>query len=276
MNNKRIFCFWEPPERMPGYLKACMKTWRLAFPDFEIVCLNFSTVGNWLSKEDLDVEWVISHYGLAQKADAFRIALLRKYGGIWLDVDTVFVSKKARDLLGSVPKLTMFGNHIACLAAPQGDAFVEHWYRLNRRRIEWHKWYQRTAPRYAQIWQRIKRSNRFGPGQGFFMRWDYFGNAPLKVVVKHNPNCRVMLDRVALKALPEVAVFPQLDGKAAYESLYYDRQFGDRLIQEANQGCGIVILHNGWTPKWVKKMTEDEFMSSGLPLAKLIGTILRR
>lgn len=271
--SKRIFYFWEPLGRMPGYLNACIKTWQLGFPDYEIVALDYSNIGQWLTKDDVDFEWVKSHYGLPQKADVFRIALLKKYGGIWFDVDTVVTSSKARDLLGDVSRLTMFGNHISCLSAPLGDTVINAWYLADRRRIAWHQWYRKQTPFCAQAWSFVRRAHRFGPGPVVFRRWDFVGNSPLKHIVRRFEDGRTVLDRIVLKSHPEAIVLPQMDARSSYENFYFRPEYANRLCAEAASGCGVVLLHNGWTPKWVKKMSEAEFMASDLPLAKLINEV---
>lgn len=275
MKNKRIFCFWEPPERMPAYLNLCLRTWQKNFPDYEIVLLNYSNIEKWLPPDVLDVNWV-KRYGIAQQCDAFRFALLAKYGGIWLDVDTIVASNEAYRTLDGVDRFTMFGTHIGCLAAPAGDPFAARMYRCIKRRIEWHKWYRRTRPFWVQAWQFVRRAHRFGPGPVLFRRWDYMGNAALRNISVRNKSEFNSLNRAALKALPEVLAFPppKYDGKQAYLSYYFDPQYSERLLRDAESGCGMVLLHNGWTPKHVKQMSEDEFLASDFPMAKLLSKLL--
>ena len=261
---------------MPAYLKLCMLTWQNTFPDYEIVKLDFSNIGKWLPPSVIDVEWVKHHYGLAQKADIFRIALLATYGGVWLDVDTIITSEQARMILGDVDRFTMFGAHVGCLSAPEGDKFAQLWLNAIQRRIAWHKWYRRTRPCYLQLWQFIRRAHRFGPGPVLFRRWDYMGNAVLKNISVRNGDLLHKIDRVAVKVLPEVLAFPppKFDGRTAYLKYYFDPQYTDRLIADSMTGGGIVMLHNGWTPKEVKGMSEQKFLDSGFPMARLLARIL--
>ena len=48
MVNNYIFTFWEPKEKMPAYLKLCMKTWKKYLPDYEIIQLNFDNLSEYL------------------------------------------------------------------------------------------------------------------------------------------------------------------------------------------------------------------------------------
>lgn len=277
MNNKRIFCFWEPPERMPAYLKLCMRTWQKNFPDYEIVLLNYSNIEKWLPPEVLDVAWV-KRYGIAAQTDAFRVALMAHHGGIWFDVDTIVTTGRAHELLDGVDKLTMFGSHMGCLSAPANDPFAKMWHECIKRRIERHKWYRATRPWWIQGWQFVRRAHRFGPGPVLFRRWDYMGNAALRNISVRNGDLFHKIDRVAVKVLPEVLVFPppKFDGRAAYLKYYFDPQYADQLVADSMSGGGLVMLHNGWTPKEIKKMSEREFLDTGFPMARLLSRILEQ
>lgn len=252
-----------------------MQTWQKHFPDYEIVQLNYSNIGEWLPPSVLDVEWV-KQYGIAAQSDAFRVALLAVYGGIWLDVDTIITTGRAYEILDGVDRLTMFGSHMGCLSAPVNDPFMMLWHRCIKRRIARHKWYRATRPWLIQAWQFVRRAHRFGPGPVLFRRWDYMGNAALRNIVVRNGQLFCSLDRVAAKVLPEVLAFPPptFDGRVAYEKYYFDAHHTDRLLSDSKSGCGLVMLHNGWTPKGIKKMSQEEFFATDYPMARLLAETL--
>lgn len=260
---------------MPAYIKLCMRTWQKHFPDYEIIKLDYSNVEKWLPPDVLDIAWV-KRYGIAAQTDAYRVALMSKYGGIWLDVDTIVTTNKAHELLDGVDKWTMFGNHMGCLSAPENDPFAKMFHECIIRRIERHKWYRATRPLWIQTWQFVRRAHRFGPGPVLFRRWDYMGNAALRNISILNSHLFNKIDRVAVKVLPEVIAFPppNFDGRDAYLKYYFDPRYADRLIADSMTGGGLVMLHNGWTPKNVKAMSEREFLNSGFPMARLLAKIL--
>ena len=90
-NKKNIFTFWEPVEKMPGYLKLCMKTWKKFLPDYKIIILDYKSLKNNLG-ESLFNDIICKNMSLAVQADAIRVALLNKYGGVWIDTDTIILN----------------------------------------------------------------------------------------------------------------------------------------------------------------------------------------
>ena len=37
---KRVFTFWEPKEKVPGYVRLCMETWKDRLPGYETTVLD--------------------------------------------------------------------------------------------------------------------------------------------------------------------------------------------------------------------------------------------
>lgn len=98
-----IWLFWQNKKgkKMPQYLQLCLDTiYKKCGKDFEINLLDEKTVYNFIPdlRKDLD------DLRIAQKSDYIRIKLLHKYGGIWLDVDTIVMS----NLLPVIKKLETY------------------------------------------------------------------------------------------------------------------------------------------------------------------------
>ena len=90
-HKKIVFTFWEPREKIPGYLKLCMKTWKKYLLDYEIKILDYKTSEELLGKR-LFSRIICKNMSLAVQADAIRVALLNKYGGLWIDTDTIILN----------------------------------------------------------------------------------------------------------------------------------------------------------------------------------------
>ena len=90
---KRIFTFWEPKGKIPGYLRLCIKTWKKFFPDYEIQIMDYKKLRHYLG-ETLFSDIICKNMALSMQADAIRVALLKKYGGIWMDTDTIVLNRK--------------------------------------------------------------------------------------------------------------------------------------------------------------------------------------
>jgi len=88
----KIFLYWENKKgstKRPEYLDLCFDTIvKHCSNSFEIVLLNEKTIHDYLPnlREDLDRK-----LSIPQKTDYFRFKLLHKYGGIWLDTDTIIM-----------------------------------------------------------------------------------------------------------------------------------------------------------------------------------------
>ena len=122
---KRIFTFWEPKENIPGYLELCLASWKKYLPDYEIVILDYFNLENWLGK-DFYPQVLYEKFSLPIQADAIRCALLNKYGGIWMDIDTIITSEKIKQYLTIDSELTLINNHIAFIIAKHIEGKILH------------------------------------------------------------------------------------------------------------------------------------------------------
>lgn len=96
---KIIWSYWEnkPGSTRPEYIDLCLETFYKHNPDFKINILNEKTLYDYLPNIRQD----INKLSLAHKSDYIRIVLLEKYGGIWLDADTIVM----RNLTPIIDKL---------------------------------------------------------------------------------------------------------------------------------------------------------------------------
>ena len=71
-----------------------MKTWKLNLPaEYKIVILNYSNLQDYLSSKLLK-QILCKDMSFVAQVDAIRIALLNKYGGFWMDADTIIINSK--------------------------------------------------------------------------------------------------------------------------------------------------------------------------------------
>ena len=90
---KNIFLYWETMsgKTKPNYLNLCYKTIiKHCNKSFKIHLLDNKIIHKYLPnlRKDLDKKLTI---GPAQKTDYYRYYLLYKYGGIWIDFDTIIL-----------------------------------------------------------------------------------------------------------------------------------------------------------------------------------------
>ena len=103
-NKPIIWMYWEnnPNKNKPNYLNLCYQTIvKNCSKNFHINLLNEKSVYNFLPKLRKDLDKFMS---IPQKTDYIRLALLNKYGGIWIDSDTIVI----KDLYPLYKKLYKF------------------------------------------------------------------------------------------------------------------------------------------------------------------------
>jgi hypothetical protein len=88
-----IFTYWENKNGRDEpyvHIKLCFDTMQKHLgnnPKYNFVILNDKTIQNYLPDCRKDLDTLL----IAQKVDYYRVALLKKYGGIWLDADTIIM-----------------------------------------------------------------------------------------------------------------------------------------------------------------------------------------
>ena len=73
---KKIFSFWEPREKIPGYLQLCIKTWKKYLPQYELIILDYKSTKKYIGN-DIFNSIVDKKMPLTIQADAIRVALLK-------------------------------------------------------------------------------------------------------------------------------------------------------------------------------------------------------
>ena len=101
-----LWQYWEGP--MPSYIKLCMETVdKHCSEDFNIQRLNESNITEYLP-ELKEFENKISKLIIPHKVDIYRIMLLYKYGGIYLDAD-VIVLRNPREIIDKLKQYDFVG-----------------------------------------------------------------------------------------------------------------------------------------------------------------------
>ncbi|MDR2123974.1 MAG: capsular polysaccharide synthesis protein [Desulfovibrio sp.] len=260
---KRIFTFWEPREKIPGYLTLCMQTWSKFLPDYEIVVLDYANLEQWLGKDCFDKS-LYTNFPLPKQADAIRCAVLRRWGGVWFDTDTIVTSEKIRDLLRSDAEFTLLGTHIGFIVARKNAAILRIWEKNLQMKIRLYKYYKKY------LWF-SGRFPRF-PLTRYMERWNFLGNSILKQPLFHaNAHAFKSIDKSAVNAFPELGRYSERTG---LEENYADFYFGDHPIDAAANNGGLICLHNSWTPERYKAMNAAEFLRQKNTLSNTLRGLL--
>ena len=192
------------------------------------------------------------------QADAIRVALLKKYGGIWMDADTIITNG---EFLKNFEKydLVMIGKnntqHIGFIFASKYSIIISEW--LN---------------------EIIYRVNKYRKNNYFFkiktVIWDYLGNGIVNRVININKSNKFFrLDKDKMNAFPETSFFKntKLDPQERYRLFYFQKREAKIVLNNAK---GIIMLHNSWTPSKYKKMSEIQFLKEEILLSRLLAKLL--
>ena len=274
MSKKRIFTFWEPRKNIHGYISLCMRTWKIFHPDYEVVVLDWQNLDRYLTPNEIGAV-LCKEMTLAKQSDCLRCAILLKYGGIWMDADTILTHRI--DTLLNREGCLFIGrqevgrrmNHGAFIVAnAPGSQFLLSWYSSLLPRICEARRY-RLNPLLRVFcrskWRKIRR-------------WDYCVNAII------DPLCNEQGERLGYQfvdkddigAMPEFRLrrnprFAALSAAQLYRKYWFEKPEAE---VEGGSG-GVVLLHNSWTPKSFRDMSEDEFLSCNVRMACLLRQILK-
>ena len=259
----RLFTFWEPKEKMPAYIRLCMQTWKKFLPECEVVLLDYSNLEEWLGIDVYD-EILFKDFSLPKQADAIRCALLKKYGGLWLDADTILTSPQVKDYLMIDSELVMISKHLAFIKANNNSKIIADWYNQIQYNLKFYKdvKYQNNAV------QKILHPRRYRRVEN----WDYLGNYILHKMLKtKNKKKFFSIDRMEINALPELNNKNNDNLVENYQNFYFDNDYSQDVIKNTK---GIILLHNSWTPQQFLQMNEEEFLSRNNTLSNVLKTVL--
>ena len=264
--DKRIFTFWEPKNKMPGYIQLCLKTWKKFLPDYNIVVLDYHNLKNYLTPKEIH-QFLYKKFPLQQQSDALRTILLEKYGGIWLDADTILTSADIFKIKNG--SCVMIGNesclHLAFIQASKGGVFIKKWADNVRRRIQDYRRFSRLLF-FKKLFKEKRRK---------FKDWDYLGNGiidPLRQSLSANELFVINKDEIG--ALPEKFYSSEKNSPMDQYRNFYFSKTNISLDDVLNKIQGIILLHNSWTPTEFKNMSQSEFLKQDILMADLFKKIL--
>lgn len=79
---KIIWTYWDS-EILPEFVNNCVQTFKEKNPDYTVFILNKNTIRKYLGELPIELEFSLIH-----KTDYIRLALLSKFGGIYIDAAT--------------------------------------------------------------------------------------------------------------------------------------------------------------------------------------------
>lgn len=269
MVNNYIFTFWEPKEKMPAYLKLCMKTWKKYLPDYEIIQLNFDNLSEYLP-DDIVKRIIYKKIPLAQQADCIRAWLLHLHGGFWFDSDTILTDDKVIRELNKY-RCSMLGDeitrnkiNIGFIYSQKTSSIIKQWAEEIPNRVSSYK-----KSKHFKLFYKIFNNKGYNAKKHF----GYFGNNILDPLIKEANNEEFfILDKNKINSLLEQELVAETNPVIRYRKFYFENLDYKKAL---SKNKGIICLHNSWTPQEYKDMDEKEFLDSNCTLANLLVDILK-
>ena len=207
------------------------------------------------------------------QADGIRIAMLKKYGGIWMDPDTIVIGREFLDDLKNT-ELAMFGDernksqHIGFIYASNNSFLINEWFEQIKLNVYDYKEFLSKKHNKNDInW--INSFNKV-------YSWNMLGNRIIDPLLKNITDKKYYsrLDKYKMNVFPEDKYFENifLDNTKRYREFYFKKGDIEYIINEVKKG--IILLHNSWTPKRFKKMTVKRFIRKDIRMAKLLDKLV--
>lgn len=253
-----IYSFWEPRRRIPYYLRLCMETWKKFLPNAEIVILDYKNLSDFIDvKSELGEKLFSSSLKLALIADAIRVAVLAKHGGIWLDLDTIILKPEAEKYFFPDEKnrTIFFGSpqgkfvHLAFINTPSGSKCMTTWLEFLKEKIE-----------------SLNPENKLSSAY-------QFANVLIDRYAKKFPNELNILERQLimpeLDSIPNPYSAPHMQRKEAYVDYYFIQSHHAKDINN-----DLLLLHNSWTPREFRDFSPETFLRCNCTMTNILAEVL--
>lgn len=142
---KTIWMLWlQGWENAPPIVRACLTTWAHHNPDWRIQCIDARSIDSFLGRSER-ISISLRYVPAAARSDLLRIALLWKFGGVWVDA-TVYCLKPLDEWLPDAASQGFFAfdtpgpdRMIASwfLAAEASNEIVLRWYQASQSYWRW-------------------------------------------------------------------------------------------------------------------------------------------
>jgi acetyltransferase-like isoleucine patch superfamily enzyme len=242
----KIWAYWEPRSNVPAYLQLCVNTWKKFCPNAEVLILDNSNISDYIDLSYYGPELFSGKFSLPQIADALRAYLLYEHGGIWLDLDTVILDSSFFHEIDLKDYDCIFCGDpihrnfsIATINSKKHSEVMKYWKEKCREKIK-----------------------NFVIEKDF---WAYLGNSILHDIVKTNKKVGIVED--VTKYHPENGIFGAVP-VYSYQKFYFENNF---TFNDFNTSA--LMLHNSWTPKKFKEMSQEQFVNSGCTLANILAKL---
>ena len=253
----QIWTFWEPRECIPYCWKLCLKTWQKNLPEYSINILDFSNVGKYIDLQNFMPGLFSKQMNLMLISDVIRAAVLEKYGGIWLDIDTIILDRSAKKFFEEDEEHdTVFfgdteknvGTYIAFINAKAHSNFLKSWLEYIKEKL-------------AGI---TDNAPPFTP--------NVMGNDFTDLYCVNHPNEIKIISADKSSVIAESFLYPVQSVEELpdrYINYYFVKSYHIEDI-----AADMLFLHNSWTPEIFKNISEEDFLRCDFTMANILMEVL--
>ena len=222
-----IYTFWEG--EMPEYIKMCLDTWHISH-----------TILKYRDLEDIGIDKdKLKPFTLPQIADIVRVHILRDRGGVWLDADTILLSKElpTETILGYPEKRI---NTIGYLRTePHSDMFEK-----------WAEYQDKVMDNPQKV------------------TWDIVGNKFTDPYLKEHDE--ITIGDITNRWAETYMIKLDADRYWKYKQFYFKENYKLSDLRSTD----ILMLHNSWTPEWFKYASRDKILNTECTLSNIFKEVL--
>ena len=227
--------------------------------------MDYKTVKEYLG-DKLYSNIICKNMPLSMQADAIRVALLRKYGGLWMDIDTIILNGNFTKLFERY-ELTMIGEekyrnqYIGFIFASRNSKILNLWLSHIINKVSEYKYFFN---------RNVSNSSKKN------ITFDYLGNSIINPLLRNNTNRNYLrVDSKRINAFPERIFIQNISqtNVEKYRQFYFSKGVPNRILNSTKY---VILLHNSWTPFKYKNITEEEFLKQDILISKLFAQILKK
>lgn len=123
---KKIWTYWDNPDKMPKAVKLCMESWKKHNPNYEIILMTKKNFQGYVTIPKEIRQHPHFNDSPQRFADLVRLYALAEHGGIWLDA-SILVKKPFDDWL--FPKYAEFaGYYMGSYSVDPKTPVIENWF----------------------------------------------------------------------------------------------------------------------------------------------------
>jgi hypothetical protein len=270
---------------MPAYLQLCMATWRVHGGIDDVCLVTDANLHDWIPEGVLDFV-ALQEYPMPQRKDAIEVAILARYGGLFLDVDTICCAPPVaiQQALADC-EIALYGFHMAAVAAREGSKIAFRWHALLQQTLALprERLMDATGLRYTELgnytFELVR--NELATGKRAVP-----GFSPTKIIrLWLKLRRHLMLKFTGQKYIAQIdprksgfiaeydhRLQDKLNARERYESFWFDQHLP--LSAVTRRGGALVALHHSWTPQAYAAMGFAELANDESLLSRYLRSLL--